>query len=166
MERYKRFFEEPSIKDLIIKITKGSGLIDKRLSTSEYNEIKKWAKSQPKPKGLIYRVVRVNLEDFFESHLYYTTQENNSLKDSPIIIKEFESWTFNRNRVYSYGSPKVGQEAILLILESSKINCIDISSLSVYPEEQEVRNLEELKLKVINANYNQSLGWQLKVEPR
>jgi hypothetical protein len=166
MERYKSYFNESSIEDLIIKITKGSGLIDKRLSTSEYNEIKKWAKSQPKPKGLIYRVVRVNLEDFFESHLYYTTQENNPLKDSPIIIKEFESWTFNRNRVYSYGSPKAGQEAVLLILDSFKIECVDISLLSVYPEEQEVRNLNKLKLKVIEANYNPSLGWQLKVERR
>jgi hypothetical protein len=166
MERYKSYFNESFIEDLIIKITKGSGLIDKRLSTSEYNEIKKWAKSQPKPKGLIYRVIRVNLEDFFESHLYYTTQENSPLKDSPIIIKEFESWTFDRKRVYSYGSPKVGQEAILLILESFKINCVDISLLSVYSEEQEVRNLNKLKLKVIEANYNPSLGWQLKVEPR
>ncbi len=140
MEKYKRFFDESDnltekVKQLIISITKGSDVIDKRLSNSEYNILRNWAKTEPKVTGLIYRVIWVDLDDFYNRHIYDAHNKNGLQKDEPIIIKQFESWTKDRRRVYSYGKPKKNQEAVLLITDASKLKCVDLSPYSVYPEE-------------------------------
>lgn len=168
MIRYIKLFEDDSdldekTKQLIISITKGKNLIDKRLSNSDYNILKTWAKTKPKVTGLIYRVIRVNLEEFYNRHIYDAHNQNGLQKDELIFIKQFESWTKDRKRVYSYGNPKEGQEAILLIMDASKIKCVDISAYSVYPEEKEVRNLEDMKVKINKADYGK-VGWELSVE--
>ena len=166
MKKYNRIFEtENYIKNLIISITKGSRLIDKRLSSKEYTLLRKWAKTQPIPKGYIYRVVRVEMPEFYDKHIYDAHQQNSLQKDEPIKIKEFESWTFNRDRVYSYGNAKkYSQEAVLFILDASKIECVDLSTYSVYPEEREVRNLNKEVCRIKKATYGK-VGWELLLDP-
>ena len=154
----------PNVKDVLIKITKGRGLTGAHLTDVEKKCINDWLQTQPNSQGIIYRVIRVDVEKFFKDHLYNFTQKTRK-SDKPIKVNELSSWTKDRRRVYAYGNPKSGQDAIRLELDASLIRAVDISEYSVYPEEKEVLNADNLFLNVISADYNKSLGWQLKLKP-
>jgi len=142
------------IQQSINLLTRGSGLVGRRLPKERAEELIAWGEKQPKVSHELYRKVEIsNIESFYNKHLAPEGPNH------PIEIKELESWTADRSRVYSYGQGK--GDSVLFTISGKNVPAVDISKYSGFPQEQEAINLYLTKLIIKSAEYVQALGWQL-----
>ena len=145
---------------ILTRMTKGTGLTDAKPVGDEALTIQKFLNKQKAFEKPVYRVIWLETEadatKFFERYL-----DPNGPKE-PISIPALSSWSVDPTRVYAYG--KGGYTTVRFSMTGTsqgQKKFVDVSRWSVYPQEQEVRNLSSFSVPIVKSSYNPALGWQI-----
>lgn len=147
---------------IIKRMTKGTGLTDAKPTGDDLTKVRTFLNKQPSETAEVYRVIwmdtEADLTAFFDK--YIRADGPRELLD----MSAMQSWSKDSSRTFGYGHG--GYEPIQFVMKggTGQTKFVDVSRWSVYPEEQEARNLFGFKARIKSARRT-ATGWVVELEP-
>ena len=124
---------------------------------------KEWMKRQPKVKRFLYRGYTFNRQYFEDAGFAVGKVVGMDALTQELSLPSFTTSLMRAVRyITNYGDVNISDAVrVLFLIEASARAFVDISALSVYPEEQEHKCMDNVRLKVISIKHKAGSSVQI-----